>query len=200
MVLVPDGIIPVYKVPSAAGTTTRSGYYIYIDWSARTLDWAVRWLYDGDALALAEDYFAHMSQVAQLPGVQIAGHLDLLTKFEEERVRNGIPPLFDTEDPRWVKAAGKAISALAAAGIIFEINTGAIARGLRTSPYPSLPLLRMIHQAGGRITINSDCHAVGSLDCCYTMAAELAKEAGFTEITVLAASGDGNPEWLEVAL
>jgi histidinol-phosphatase (PHP family) len=200
LTVIPSGIIPVYPNPSPAGTMSRSGFYIYIDWSAKNLEWAVRWIYEGDSLALAEDYFAHMAQVANLPGVQIAGHFDLLTKFEEERTRNGLAPMFDTADPRWNKAAESAITALVSAGKIFEINTGAIARGLRTMPYPSLPLLQQIQAAGGRITINSDCHSAGNLDCKYDLAMKLAREAGFTQRSVLTSGSDGLPEWVEIPL
>ena len=39
-----------------------------------------------------------------------------------------------------------------------EINTGAIARGLRTVPYPAEFILDEIKRLGGRIIVTSDCH------------------------------------------
>ena len=164
----PESIIP-----------DENGCYIYADWSDQAMEWAIDILYGGNPAALAEDYFETVASYAEDADIQIVGHFDLLTKFEELRVKNGKQPLFDTEHPRYLDAARRAIEALCAAGKIFEINTGAMSKNYRTSPYPSLPLLRMIYQAGGRIMINSDCHAAGKLDCGYEEAKELARQAGY---------------------
>ena len=169
----PGGIIPA-----------DGGCYIYVDWTEEAMEWAVRNLYNGDSLALAEDYYETLASFSDDPDVQIVGHLDLLTKFEELRSAKGKKPLFDTEHPRYLEAAHHAIKALASAGKIFEINTGAMAKNYRSTPYPSLPLLCMIHEAGGRIMINSDCHEAGKLDCEFELAAELALKAGFTYLSV----------------
>ncbi|MBR4410293.1 MAG: histidinol-phosphatase, partial [Firmicutes bacterium] len=160
------------------------GCYIYVDWTAEAMEWAVKNLYNGDSLALAEDYYETLASFSGDPDVQIIGHLDLLTKFEEKLTADGKQPLFDTEHPRYIQAANKAIEVLSSAGKIFEINTGAMAKDYRSAPYPSLPLLRMIRDAGGRIMINSDCHAAGKLDCEFELAAKLALEAGFTHLSV----------------
>ena len=176
----PEGIIPVPPDTEE----TRGGYYIYADWTAQPMKWAITHLYGGDAMALAEDYFAHEAQLADMADVKIIGHLDLLTKFEERLAAEGQAPLFDVNHPRYTHAARTAIEKLAAAGKIFEINTGGMAKGYRTAPYPSLPLLKIIHEAGGKIMINSDCHAADKLDFGYELALKLAKEAGFQMLTI----------------
>ena len=187
----PESIIP-----------DENGCYIYADWSDDAMEWAIANLYDGNPAALAEDYFEAVASYAEDVEVQIVGHFDLLTKFEELRVQQEKLPLFDTEDPRYLEAARRAIEALAASphpsctGKIFEINTGAMSKNYRTSPYPSLPLLRMIYEAGGRIMINSDCHAAGKLDYAYEEAKELARKAGFQTLTYPLPGG----ERLEVKL
>ncbi len=158
------------------------GCYIYVDWTAEAMEWAVRNLYGGDSLSLAEDYYSTLASFSDDPDIQIIGHLDLLTKFEEILPAEGKQSLFDTEHPRYVKAARQAIEALASAGKIFEINTGAMAKSYRSMPYPSLPLLRIILEAGGRIMINSDCHEADKLDWAFNQAAEMAREAGFTAL------------------
>jgi len=175
---------------------TDNGCYIYIDWKRETLEWAAANIYKGDSLALAEAYYDHVARIADMTDVQIVGHFDLLTKFEEQRMAEGLPPLFDTAHPRYLKAAHRAIDVLSAADKFFEINTGAMSKGYRTSPYPSLPLLQQIRNAGGRIMINSDCHAAGKLDYGCEAAAELAKKAGFHILTYPLPGG----ECLEVKL
>ena len=174
----PGGIIP-----------SEGGCYIYVDWTAEAMEWAIKNIYAGDSLALAEDYYETLSSFTEDSAVDIIGHLDLLTKFEEKLPAEGKAPLFDTAHPRYLQAAENAIRALTDAGKIFEINTGAMAKDYRTNPYPSLPLLTMIREAGGKIMINSDCHAAGKLDCGYESAAKLAAEAGFTMLTIPDSAG-----------
>ena len=48
---------------------------------------------------------------------------------------------------------------------LFEINTGAIARGYRTVPYPSETLRDYIREKGGRFVLSSDSHQIKTL--CY---------------------------------
>ena len=177
---IPEGIIPVLPKDHEG----RGGYYVYADWTEKPMKWAVSHLYAGDSLALAEDYFAHEARIADMPDVQIVGHFDLLTKFEERLAADGHPPLFDVKHPRYLNAARSAIVKLTDAGKIFEINTGGMAKAYRTSPYPSLSLLKMIHEAGGKIMINSDCHAADKLDFGFETAVKLAAEAGFTVLTI----------------
>ena len=187
-----------------AAKDDRCGVYYYVDWEKETMHWAIDRLYGGDSLALAEDYFASVAQFADDPACQIVGHFDLLTKFEEQVAENGdvvgvdgrgngeirVPePLFDARHPRYLDAAGNAIFALAGAHKIFEINTGAMAKGYRTEPYPGGRLLELILQAGGRITVNSDCHAAGKLDYGFAEAFDLARGIGFTEYWVLGPDG-----------
>ncbi|MGN1413046.1 MAG: PHP domain-containing protein [Anaerovoracaceae bacterium] len=186
----PSGVI-------LAEGASRCGVYYYVDWEKETLRWAINRLYDGDSLALAEDYFDSVAQFADDPACQIVGHFDLLTKFEEQVSENGngvgvdggLEPLFDTRHPRYQEAAGNAIFALTGANKIFEINTGAMAKGYRTDLYPGGRLLELILQAGGRITVNSDCHAAGKLDYGFAEAFDLARSIGFTEYWVLGPDG-----------
>ena len=42
--------------------------------------------------------------------------------------------------------------------MLFEINTGAMARGYRTTPYPGPILRRAIARKGGTFILSSDCH------------------------------------------
>lgn len=132
--------------------------------------------YGGDADALAEAYFAEVAKVADEPRAQIVGHFDLLTKFDEKR------RFFDENSPRYRAAGEAAMDALAATGKIFEINTGAISRGWRTTPYPSRVWLRRLREMGGRITITADAHAPETIACAFDEARALARDCGFDAI------------------
>lgn len=130
----------------------------------------------GSPDAAAERYFAQYDRLAGDERVDVVGHFDLLTKFNE-RV-----PLFDPASRRYLAAAESAMKRLADAGKIFELNTGAISRGYRTAPYPAEELLRMLYAMGGRITLHSDAHSADTLAFRFAEAAALAKRCGFREL------------------
>jgi len=133
-------------------------------------------LFHGDADAAAESYFEQTALLAQIDAVDIIGHFDLPTKFDD---RHGF---FNPDSPRFHAAALAALDALTAAGKIFEINTGAVARGDKKNAYPSRVLLNALRERGGRITVSSDSHRAEDIDFGFAQAEAQALEAGFREI------------------
>ena len=73
--------------------------------------------------------------------------------------------------------------------MVVELNTGAISRGYRTAPYPSIPLLRHLKDLNGKIIVTSDCHNKAHLTCWYDEAAELLKSCGFRSVMQLRKHG-----------
>ncbi|MGN1096010.1 MAG: hypothetical protein ACI4QR_06440, partial [Eubacteriales bacterium] len=86
---------------------------------------------------------------------------------------------FDENDARYRRAALSAMEKLNNAGKIFEINTGAISRGYRTSPYPSPFLLGALSEMGGRVTLSSDSHTAKNIGFAFDKAEEIARSFGF---------------------
>lgn len=150
----------------------KSGEYIAVDDTAEIVKNAVNRLYCGDFDALAEDYFSLAARVAEKTNADIIGHFDLVSKFSE---KNGYG-----ESPRFLAAAERAVKALIPFGLPFEINTGAMARGSRSVPYPSPEILKIIKKHGGEIMLSSDCHDKNYLDFAFCEAAAIARETGFT--------------------
>ena len=146
-----------------------------VDHTAQETARIIRNYYAGDADAMAEAYFRQYMTLAQVKEVDIVGHFDLLTKFDEERM------FFDASSPRYLAAALSAMDALITAGKVFEINTGAITRGYRTTPYPSETLLRALRERGGKVTISADSHREEDVAFGYDQALQLARDCGFTE-------------------
>ena len=64
---------------------------------------------------------------------------------------------------------------------IFEINTGAMSRGYKDSPYPDIWILQEIKKRGGRVLINSDCHNADNLDYGYDLAEKILTDLGFKD-------------------
>ena len=137
----------------------------------------------GGADRAAEAYYRQLCALADFDEISIVGHFDLPTKYNERK------PLYDSASPIYRDAAFAAMEKLNAAGKIFEINTGAISRGYRTTPYPAPALLRHLHSLGGRICICSDAHAAKDIVCGFEAAEALAKSCGFTEYQVFDGSG-----------
>ncbi len=157
--------------------------FFSVDNTRAQLEEAIGRIYAGDSLALAEDYYRLLADLPQKTGCRIVGHLDLLTKFNEDGT------LFDTAHPRYRAAALEAVRLLAKQDMIFEINTGAVSRGYRTCPYPAADLLREIQRAGGRICISSDSHSAETILFAREDAAELARACGFQTMAVLTNTG-----------
>ena len=111
------------------------------------------------------------------------GHFDLITKFNEG------DSLFDTGHPRYVSAALEALDRLAQHGVILEINTGAMSRGYRSTPYPAPALLRAMRERDLPICITSDCHDRANLLFAFPQAEELARSCGYREQMALTSQG-----------
>lgn len=156
----------------------KNGVYYTVDESADTLKNAICKGFDGDAMAFAEAYFSEYARLGEAHP-DIFGHFDLLTKFNEREV------LFDESHPRYIAAAKKALDALLPYGIPFEINTGAISRGYRTTPYPAPIWIRYIAEQGGRVILSSDAHAKEGLLYCFDEAEALANACGIQEFASL---------------
>jgi len=167
----------------------KGGARLAVDWSPEETARIVREAFGGDPYAFADAYYAKAAQVQAVTGCDIIGHFDLIRKFDEQGA------MFDEAHPRYRAAVLGALDALAPGRPIFEINTGAIARGWRKTPFPSLWILREIRARGCPIALGSDCHDKNFLDCGLDDAAALAREAGFRGQVVLTGAG-----WAEVPL
>ena len=156
------------------------GEYLCVDWSPeRTRENIAK--YGGDRYAYAEAYFELAGRVLEATGADIVGHFDLVSKFDEREA------LLDENHPRYRRAALSALESLCAGGKrpVFEINTGAMARGYRSAPYPSEWILREIRARGCPVMITSDCHDRDLLEFGYDAAAAAARRAGFlSQITI----------------
>ena len=78
---------------------------------------------------------------------------------------------------------------------MFEINTGAMSRGYRTMPYPSMRLLRALRDFGGSIVFNCDSHSVNTVCSFLPEAEKVAEACGFRTHRILTPNG-----WQEVPL
>ena len=147
-----------------------------IDWTRPKLEAAIALYYGGDPYAMCRDYFRAVCASIEGTRAAILGHIELVMKFNERR------DLFDDADPRYLGPALECATLAAESGRLIEINTGAIARGYRTQPYPGEAMLRRIRERGGRVIITSDCHDRRFLNTGFEDAAALARACGFRSV------------------
>lgn len=162
-----------------------SSHYLYVDEKYYPIDCG----YDGfkkclelfryDVVALAESYYSAFCEYIQRRKPDIIGHFDLITKYEEMD-----DPLF-LQNEKYNAVAEKYVAEAAKSGCVFELNTGAIARGLRTSPYPSENLLHILKELDADIILSSDSHQADTVDFYFEEAKKYIKDIGFTRLVTL---------------
>lgn len=175
-VLSPKNFGGAAYVIGSAHYLTLNGEHFAVDKSAETTRTWLEGAFDGDADEAARLYFAQVGALAEMPEIDIVGHFDLLTKYDEQE------RFFCPYSDAYRKAALDALERVVAAGKIVEINTGAISRGYRTTPYPARIWLEEIARRGGRVTVSSDAHQVGHVAFGLEDAVKLAWDCGFREI------------------
>ena len=127
----------------------------------------------GDGLRMAEAYFSMLRDYVLSSHPQIIGHFDLIRK------NNASLHLYDEASKAYQALALDALRDISGSGALLEVNTGAMARGYLTSPYPDAFLLSAWREWGGDVIINSDCHDVRFLDAYFDEAEQLLSSLGY---------------------
>lgn len=156
----------------------KDGNFYSIDGSPASFQECID-LFGGDPIAMTEAYYDTFCTYINQRKPDIIGHFDLVTKFDE---MNGFRLM---QDKTYTTQAEKYLKYALCSGSIFEVNTGAIARGMRTMPYPSEQLLYTIKKEGGKVILSSDCHDRNKLDCYFTETRQYLRDIGFTSCIVL---------------
>ena len=108
--------------------------------------------FGGDIYTFAEEYYYRLSEVVEKTKCDIIAHFDLVSKYNERA------KLFDENNTRYVKAWQNAADILLKTGKPFEINMGAVARGIKTEPYPNPNILNYLKDRGAKFILASDAH------------------------------------------
>lgn len=161
----------------------KDGQYLGFDRSADAVKTLIDTHFSGDGLRFAKAYYEAVASMPEYGKFDIVGHFDLITKNLE------LAPLFDVESKAYKTYALDALHALAENIRVFEVNTGAIARGYRTTPYPAPFLLKELQRLGCGVILSSDCHDNRFLHYKFDEATELVKSCGFKELLVFTNDG-----------
>lgn len=156
----------------------RNGEYRAIDMSKDVFFRMLEDFYQGDRIAMVRDYYKEVAAQADFEEVDIIGHVDLITKYNEDE------SFIRFDDPAYTALAEECIYTIGRRKL-FEVNTGAIARGTRKTPYPAKNLLEIMHSADVQLMLNSDCHNRNYLDCAFEESLALIKSCGFKSLSIL---------------
>lgn len=155
----------------------KDGKYLDVDYSAEMLMDGANSHFSGNMARMAEAYYRQVGDMVKKTECDIIGHFDLVTKFNESlpiQIVGTSDPVYVTawmdavdrifDDTAALRKSGKP-NRLETLGIleagdkpVFEINTGAMAKGYRTAPYPSPEQIKYIRNKGGILILDSDSH------------------------------------------
>lgn len=159
------------------------GYPRGFDKKAEDVKELIDTYFDGDGMKFAREYYQRITDLPKYGKFDILGHFDLITK-NIDFIR-----FFDVDSREYKNAATEAIESLKGKIPFFEVNTGAISRGYRKTPYPSSFIIKEFKRMGFGAVITSDCHDKNFLDCEFESAEELLRECGFEERYILTDEG-----------
>ncbi len=155
-----------------------NGSYYPIDSGSERLEKCIE-LFDGDPLKLADSYYRTFCEYIRTRKPDIVGHFDLITKYDE------VDTPYFSGIPAYQELALYYLKEALKSDCFFEVNTGAIGRGYRTSPYPCAELLHVLKKNGGKLILSSDCHAADKLDCFFTETRAILRDIGFEYVYAL---------------
>lgn len=159
------------------------GRKVGFDRSAKVVQQVIGDCFGGDGMKYAKEYYKNLARLPEYGDFDVIGHFDLITKHAENE------DFFDTASDEYRDAAVTCAKALRGKIPYFEVNTGAIARGYRTTPYPDPFILKTMKELGFKAIISSDCHNRDALDCAFPLARRLLREAGFAQHHILTDAG-----------
>lgn len=135
--------------------------------------------FDGDILRLAEAYFSTFCDYIRRRKPDIIGHFDVITKFDEVDVaRFSCNTAYQALAERYTVAAAQS-------GCIFEVNSGPVWRGYRTTPLPNENVLHVLKKMDAPIILSSDSHSVDTLDYKAEETTAYLRDIGFRYVMTL---------------
>lgn len=158
--------------------TSKQEFYC-IDGTPEEFQRGVDVLCGGDVQLFVEAYYEVVMDMITGQQPDIVGHLDLVKKLNHNN-------RFFNEESNWYHTMlDKVTDCIATSGAIVEINTGGIARGYTSFPYPSRFILEQLLAKRVPVTISSDAHQVSNLDYHFAEVLETIRTIGFKDVMVL---------------
>lgn len=152
------------------------GRRVGFDRDAATVKNIIDQEFGGVGLKYAQAYYERLAQLPTLGKFDVVAHFDLITKHSETH------NFFDTDSKEYQSAAIDCLRELKKEIPVFELNTGAMARGYRKMPYLPPFVMKELKALGAKLVLSSDCHQKEFLDYAFIEALEYMRAYGFTEV------------------
>ena len=151
-------VSPDYIIGSVHYVIAEDGAWVSVDESPESLRAGIDAHFHGDARSFISTYFAAQREMVQTCDFDIIGHPDLCRKF------NAKLHYYDENADWYLAELESTAKVFAASGKTVEINTGGMARGWTTSPYPSERFLSILKSMHVPLILSSDAHTADTLD------------------------------------
>ncbi len=126
-----------------------------------------------------EAYYEAVGEMALKERPEIVGHMDLIKKNEVMLNKN----ILNLDHKFQRDCAFGALDRIKQAGLILEVNTGAVARTGKTELlYPSVPILRRAKELGIPVTVNGDSHFTSGITTYFEESDALLRRIGYREV------------------
>ena len=173
-----------YFIASVHYFLNPDGSYSGVDAPSEAMQKYVDEYCSGDGLEMAKRYFSLFRDYVLESKPAIIGH------FDHVRYNNAALHLYDEGSSAYRMMALDSLRAMSETNALLEVNTGSVARGYMSEPYPAAFLLKEWKAWGGEVIINSDCHDAKLLDAGYTQAVEILMGLGYEHVVQLSLNPD----------
>ena len=174
--------LPDYLIGAVHFTGNDNGIFA-VDDSSENVKKGIEKYFNGNGKNAVCEYFARQREMLRAGNFAILAHCDLIRK------RNQQLHFFDENDSWYKKELAATAKEIAKAGVIVEINTGAISRKAMDDVYPSAQFLEIIKNQGIPVTFSSDSHSAQTIISDFDRAEKAAKNAGYSEIMYINEQG-----------
>lgn len=182
---------PDFLIGAVHYLVTKDGNFT-VDDSAENVKNGLERFFFGNGKKCVQEYFYLEREMLKKGDFTILAHADLIRK------RNGVLDFFSENENWYRNEIRETAKAASKAGIIAEINTGAISRGAMDDVYPSKEFLSFLHDFKVPVTFSSDAHEKENLDFAFERAMKAALSAGYTESAFLDENGKVQFQKIEI--
>ena len=155
--------------------------YYPIDDSKSGEERIINEVFGGNSREFAAAYYNSVFQNVVKNCPDIIGHFDLITKFG----------LINETDADYQNIVFEIIDKILETdpGVIFEVNTGVIWRGYKSTAYPNDFILKYLCDKNARVTVNTDAHSASKIAFGFENELMRLYKIGFKKITILTRKG-----------
>lgn len=166
-----------------------NGRYWDFDGGKKWYEKGLQELFDNDINKLVSYYYQQIIDMVSNDKPDVLAHFDLIKKYNKGNY------FFNENDKWYLEVAYNALEIVAQSGVILELNTRGILKGLNVEYYPSNFVLRRCKELNIPICLSADTHSPEDVMALLPEAKELLKSMGIESAYLF-----DNDGWVEYSL